>query len=188
MNKIKAAISRKENFIFIAVLIMCVFLIASCGDNETTTTGGEDSIQDNPQTSESSTKEVEIMVTVPEGWEVVEGSVAPVQYMKGTASFIVKSEPFQSDTLDKVVAEALEIYKESFDNLQQQGQIETLLVDGKDARKNIFTCDFSGMSMKFEYIYLFVEKKVYVITFGDLASTFDSLSVDYETIVNQIKF
>ena len=34
--------------------------------------------------------EVQITVTVPDGWEVVEGSVLPVQYMKNTASFMIK--------------------------------------------------------------------------------------------------
>ena len=44
------------------------------------------------------------------------------------------------------------------------------------------------MQMKYEYVYLFVGEKVFAITFGDLAATFDSLSADYEQILKGIRF
>ena len=58
---------------------------------------------------------VTVEITPPEGWTKNEDSVLPVHYMKGTASFMVKAEPFSGTTLDDVVKEALEIYKKSFD-------------------------------------------------------------------------
>ena len=131
---------------------------------------------------------VSIEVTPPEGWAKNEGSVLPVHYMKGTASFMVKEEPFTSTTLDDVVKEALEIYKKSFDSVSVQGEAKTLTVDGKDARSLTFTCTVSNINMKYLYVYLFVADKTYVITFGDSAASFDSLSSDYETILNNIKF
>ena len=131
---------------------------------------------------------VTIEITPPDGWKPVEGSVLPVQYMKGTASFMVKAEPFGSATLDDVVNEALGMYQKSFDNLKVQGEAEPLTVDEKDARKLIFTCTVSKMNMKFLYVYLFAADKTYVITFGDLESTFDTLASDYETILSNIKF
>jgi len=131
---------------------------------------------------------VTIEITPPDGWKTVEGSVLPVQYMKGTASFMVKAEPFSSATLDDVVNDALEIYQKSFDNLKVQGEVEPLTVDEKDARKLTFTCTVSKMNMKYLYIYLFAADKTYVITFGDQESTFDTLASDYETILSNIKF
>jgi hypothetical protein len=131
---------------------------------------------------------VTIEITPPDGWTKNEGSVLPVHYMKGTASFMVKVEPFDSATLDDVVNEALGIYQKSFDNLKVQGEVEPLTVDEKDARKLIFTCTVSKMNMKFLYVYLFAADKTYVITFGDQESTFDTLAADYETILSNIKF
>lgn len=132
--------------------------------------------------------DVTIEITPPDGWTKNEGSVLPVHYMKGTGSFMVKAEPFESDTLDDVVNEALEIYQKTFDNLKVQGDVEQFTVDEKDARKLTFTCTVSNINMKYLYVYLFVEGKAYVITFGDLADNFDSLSADYETILNNIHF
>ncbi|HBR03133.1 MAG TPA: hypothetical protein DD738_11010 [Ruminiclostridium sp.] len=131
---------------------------------------------------------VTIEVTPPDGWTKNEGSILPVHYMKGTASFMVKEEPFGSATLDDVVNEALEIYQKSFDNLEVQGELEPFTVDEKDARKLIFTCTVSKINMKYLYVYLFAADKTYVITFGDQESTFDTLAADYETILSDIKF
>lgn len=131
---------------------------------------------------------VVIEITPPDGWKPVEGSALPVQYMKGTASFMVKAEPFSSATLDDVVNEALEMYKKSFQNLSVQGEVEPLTVDEKDARKLTFTCTVSKLNMKYLYVFLFAADKTYVITFGDQESTFDTLAADYETILSNIKF
>lgn len=131
---------------------------------------------------------VTIEITPPEGWTKNEGSVLPVHYMKGTASFMVKAEPFAGTTLDDVVNEALAIYQKSFDNLNVQGEVETLTVDEKDARGLTFTCTVSNMNMKYLYVYLFAADKTYVITFGDFADSFDSLSADYTAILSNIKF
>ena len=132
--------------------------------------------------------EVTVDITPPEGWTPVEGSAIPVHYLKGTASFMVKAEPFTSSTLDEVVTEALGIYQQAFDNLIVEQEAEPFTVDEKDARKLTFTCTVSGISMKFLYVYLFAADKTYVITFGDMESTFDELSSDYETILSSIRF
>lgn len=140
------------------------------------------------QSENEQERNVTIEITPPQGWQAVEGSVLPVQYMKNTASFMVKEEPFTSDTLDGVVDEALEIYGKTFSDIAVQGETETTTMDGKEAKKLTFTCTISKMNMKYLYVYLFVEGKTYVITFGDLADTFDSLTADYETILENIQF
>ncbi len=133
-------------------------------------------------------KKVTVEITPPEGWEPVTGSVLAVQYMKNTASFMVKEENFSGGTPDAVVDEALGIYKKSFANLAVQGSAESVTIDGKEAKKLTFTCEISKMKMKYLYVYVPVEGKTQVITFGDLADSFDSLSADYETILKNIKF
>lgn len=131
---------------------------------------------------------VVIEVTPPDGWEKNEASVLPVHYMKGTASFMVKAEPFVGATLDDVVDEALAMYKNSFENVSVIGEIEPATVNEKDARKLTFTCTVSNMNMKYLYVYLFAADQCYVITFGDLESSFDTLTADYEAILDNIQF
>lgn len=140
------------------------------------------------QTENAPATEITIEITPPEGWEPVDGSVLAVQYMKNTASFMVKDESYTSSTLDGVVDEALGIFQSSFDKLEVQGEAENITVDGKDAIKVTFTCVISSMNMKYEYVFLFAGGKTYTIVFGDLTDTFDSLAEDYNTIVNTIKF
>ncbi len=136
----------------------------------------------------SETGSVVVEITPPDGWEKIEGSVIAAQYMKNTASFMVKDEPFDRETLDDVVSDAIDIYQGAFDNFKVLGEVEPLTIDEKDARKMTFTCTVSGMNMKFVYVYLFVADNTYVITFGDLETTFDTLTNDYDTILNDIKF
>ena len=159
---------------------------ASARETETEALSGESGADTASQDKQEGIVTIEI--TPPDGWTRVEGSVLPVQYMKGTASFMVKAEPFSSATLDDVVNEALGIYQKSFDNLKVQGEAEPLTVDEKDARKLTFTCTVSTLDMKYLYVFLFAADKTYVITFGDQESTFDTLAADYETILSNIKF
>lgn len=178
----------KRYLTLLLILIMAVSLFA-CGQEKSETPL---ETADTPGTAVSETDAsegvVEIEITPPDGWIPVEGSVLPVQYMKGTASFMVKEEPFSGTTLDDVVNEALGKYQESFDNVIVQGEAEPFTVDDKDARKLTFTCTISNLNMKFLYVYLFAADKTYVITFGDQESTFDTLAADYETILSDIRF
>lgn len=66
-----------------------------------------------PSEVSSQQKEVVVSIEPPDGWKPVNGSVLPAQYMKNTASFMVKEERFTGDTLNEVVDEALEIYSGS---------------------------------------------------------------------------
>lgn len=159
---------------------------ASVSKTETAASSGETGADTASQDKQEGAVTIEI--TPPDGWTQVEGSVLPVQYMKGTASFIVKEEPFAGATLNDVVNEALGIYQKSFDNLEVQGAVEPSTVDEKDARRLTFTCTVSKMNMKYLYVYLLAADKTYVITFGDQESTFDTLTADYETILSNIKF
>jgi hypothetical protein len=190
-----------KRYIAIFLIFNMVLLLCACSPKESgtsTNTPAPSSTAAKESDSQTDTapaineneeeKEIIIDITPPEGWEPVEGSVLQVQYMKNTASFMMKDEPFSSDTLDKVVDEAIGIYENAFDNLTTQGDVENITVDGKEARKLTFTCTISKMNMKYQYVYLFVEGKTYVITFGDLADNFDSLLADYEIILDNIHF
>jgi hypothetical protein len=112
-----------------------------------------------------------------------------VQYLKGTSSFMVKNETFFSGkTLDDVIKEAKDAFKSAFGDIAYEGDAEKITIDGKDAQKIIFKCKVSGIDMKYEYVYLFVNNSVYAITFGGFAGDFDKLSADYKKILSDIRF
>ena len=133
-------------------------------------------------------QQIVIEVTPPEGWKPVEGSVLPVQYVKNTASFMVKQEQVAGDTLAVLIDETIAACGEAFGKLEVQGADEDIIIDGYDSKKLTFTCVVSKMNMKMQYIYLFIGGKPYLIVFGDLADSFDSLSGDFSTILKNIKF
>ncbi|MDF2686594.1 MAG: hypothetical protein K0S55_1776 [Clostridia bacterium] len=128
-----------------------------------------------------------IKVTLPEGWEPVEGSVLPVQYMKNTASFMIKEEGFAGPTLDDVVKQAEAAFESAFENVEIEGT-GTGSVDGNDSREMVFTCDIGGMKMKFDYVYAIVDGKTYAITFADLEETYNDLESEFGEIFRSIKF
>lgn len=155
--------------------------------------GGSDisvkSAENSQNAGQTAKSQIKIEIVPPSGWQAVEGSVLPVQYMKGTASFMVKEEAlFTAKALDDVISEAKGYFEKSFKSVSYEGEAKTLSVDGKDARQIMFVCTVSGMKMKYEYVYLYAGGKVYAITFGNLADQFDSLSDDYEQILADIRF
>ena len=66
----------------------------------------EESSLENSEESSVVATDVKVSVTVPDGWEPVEGSVAKAQYMKNTASFMIIKEAFGTGSLDEVVTTA----------------------------------------------------------------------------------
>jgi len=183
-----------KKLIALCLSLIMTIMLGSCGTQKSSSDSkkpiGE--VEDSSNTPTANTtetqKEAKIVISPPEGWNPIAGSVLPVQYMKNTASFMVKKEPFNSENIDDVVKEAKSIFERTFDNVKYAGEVENITVDGIDARKMIFTCKVSNLQMKYEYVYLFVEGSVYAITFGDIENNFDSLCSDYEQILNGIKF
>lgn len=177
--------------------LCCILMVALSACNSQKTTVQDQKAKSQGQSGQSAqttppatakTAETKILITPPTGWQPVTGSVLPVQYMKNTASFMVKKENFSGKTLEDVVQEAKGYFEKSFEDVKYIGQSEKISIGGIDAQKIMFTCKVSGMQMKYEYVYLFVGDKVYAITLGDMANTFESLSADYEKILKDIRF
>lgn len=168
-----------------------IFNLAACSSADSSSKGTDEKEKSTQSTGQDKApkEEVSIEIDPPSGWEPVVGSVLQVQYMKGTASFMVKKEGlFSGKTADDVVLEAKEIFSKTFKDVSYEGEKKAVTINGKDARQIKFTCTVGKIKMKYEYVYLLVGGSVYAITFGDLADNFDSLSKDYEQILKEIKF
>jgi len=148
----------------------------------------QDNITDTNNSSTNDSNEVEISVTLPEGWKKIEGSVLEHQYMKNTASFILKNESFTANDLNKIVDQAKEVYTDRFPGLQYIGEVQDISINGAPAKKLEFITTISGLTMKFTYVYTIINDNVYVITLGDKSSTYDSMQSDFNTILNGIKY
>jgi len=193
---------RRFQITVIAVLLLTLFL-SGCQENDgttnTTTSPGDvkpvsTQSTDTPGDADPQTPppdqptELDIVIELPDGWKPVEGSVLEHQYMKNTASFMIKTENFSGDTLNDVVSEALDLFGRQFDNFAVQGDVEDVMVSGLEAKKLTFTCEVSKMKMKYTYVYLFAGGETYALTFGDLSDSFDALTADLESILNGIQF
>jgi hypothetical protein len=145
-----------------------------------------------PISEQEAPKEVAISVTLPDGWTKVEGSVLEHQYGKGTASFMIKNEyVLNGKGLDEAAVEAKGEIGKYFDNAEFS-DIETIRVGGQDARS--FTLTYAvkaagmNMSMKMQGVYVMLNSKCYLISFGDMESSFDALAADFEQLLNGIQF
>lgn len=176
-----------KRIVLIISIILMIILMVSCKSNNISDTSEKKNetaaaTESTSQTSDTTSSE-KLNVTVPNGWDKVEGSVLEHQYMKNTASFMVKTENFYKDNLDDVITEAKSIFQKSFTDYKDV-TTENIKVAGKEAKKMVFTCNVGSLSMKYMYVYLFVGSDTYAITFGDQQSTFDSLAADYDAILN----
>lgn len=166
------------------LIALCLALFASCADNT------------NPLNNKSNEPnqlvEIKITVVLPDGWNPVENSVLEHQYMKGTASFMIKNESMlDGKNLDDAVIDAKTNIKKYFDGTDFS-DTESIKVDGYDAKSITYTylVAAGGMTlkMKMQGVYTMVSNKCYLISFGDMESNFDNLSADIESILKGIKF
>jgi len=182
-------------FIFATYLVMKEYMHIDLvkliiGDRKTNTNQVDDNseVEDVDVSRSSSSQETKITVSMPDGWEKNESSVLEHQYMKGTSSFMLKSEPFEGTDLYDIVDQAKEIYSNTFDNVTYIGSTKDIEINENPAKTIVFTADIAGLEMKYMYAYTIINGEVYVATFGDLASTFDSLQSDYDAILASIEY
>lgn len=157
-----------------------------CSDKNDKDTNSEET--DNPATQ----TEVKITVSLPDGWNPVQGSVLEHQYMKGTASFMIKNKyVLDGKNLDDVIIEAKKSLEKTFDNISFS-DTQNLKVDNHDAVGLTYVYSIlvggTSMNMKMYGVYIMINKKCYHISFGDLENSFDALSSNIQQIIEGIKF
>lgn len=75
-----------------AALSACSSQKTPAQDQKSVSQGQSDPSAQAASPATAQTAETKILITPPSGWEKVTGSVLPVQYMKNTASFMVKKK------------------------------------------------------------------------------------------------
>lgn len=171
------------------ILVVVAFTVAC---NRITAEKSQNQLVDESVAEQEAPKEVAISVTLPSGWTKVEGSVLEHQYGKGTASFMIKNEyVLNGKGLDEAVLEAKGQIGKYFDNADFS-DIETIRVGGQDARSITYTYAVKAagmnMSMKMQGVYVMINSKCYLISLGDMETSFDALASDFEQILNGIQF
>lgn len=109
---------------------------------EETTAATTEATEAETTAASSAPAEVTITAEVPDGWAPVDGSVAILQYLKVTSSFIVTEEKyFRATNSMRSSSEAKDVFSKTFDNVVYEGDPETITVAGQDARQFVLTCD-----------------------------------------------
>ncbi len=135
---------------------------------------------------------MKITVSLPSGWEKIQGSVLEHQYLKNGASFMIKEEAaLNGMALDDAVNKTKQQIGKFFKNVVFT-QNERLNVIGHDAQGITFIySSYMGkteLKMKMNSIYLIIKNKCYNISFGSMADSFNELSSDIPQILQGIKF
>ena len=176
---------KKYLLLFLAIALTIVS--AGCGSNTTgeTTTASPAQGETQNTTAAQNNEPAGITVSPPEGWVKNEKSVVIAQYMKNTASFILKEEIFAKKDLDSVTKQAKDSLASVFEDIEFAGEPESIKVDGRDAVRFMFSVP--SIKFKYEYVYIIAGNTVYNAVFGDLAATFDNYTSDYQAILDSIK-
>jgi len=135
---------------------------------------------------------MKITVSLPSGWEKVQGSVLEHQYLKNGASFMIKEEfALNGMALDNAVKEAKQQIGKYFKKVEFADD-ERVKVNGHNAQSVTFTYSVNmrqtEMKMKMNSIYLIVNSKCYNISFGSILDNFKEISSDIPQILQGIKF
>lgn len=133
-----------------------------------------------------------ISVSLPSGWEKVQGSVLEHQYLKNGASFMIKEEfVLNGFTLDEAVTKTKEQIGKYFQAVAFAND-ESLEVNGHSAQSVTFSYSVNirqtEMKMKMSSIYLIIQNKFYNISFGSIQDNFNDISLDIPQILQGIKF
>ncbi len=137
------------------------------------------------ETTEAPEASVELVVTVPDGWEKNEASTSLFQYQKNLATFIIIEE---KSCAGMSLTEAAETYFQSlssaFDDVTQVGETTEYDMNGIDAIRFTFTAKV-GLDMKYTYFLFKAGSSFYAGTLGTTVSEYPAMEADFEQIASQ---
>lgn len=187
----------KKRFLLPILMLICtVMLLSACGSNNKTVgdsvpNDAENSIA-STEATESGSNSVEVigesagtdkLVTPPKGWKPADsGGAHLVDYSNGTAHFWVEKKSIGASNPDEMAQAMKSAYERSsvFRNIEFIGEMESITLGGKDARKLVFNYEAiepsSVKKMKREDIFLILGEDFYKIVFEDTSDHFDKLA------------
>jgi len=127
-------------------------------------------------------------VKAPDGWKKRSASSAPEHYMKNGVSLMltIDAAPAEIKTLDAYVEFVKKQYTGVMANLKFD-PVKKLTINGMDARELCYSGETSGLQMKYDVVYVMKQSKVYTMTAGGMAQTFDSMKADYKAFFSSFK-
>ncbi len=133
--------------------------------------------------------EPDYTVKAPDGWKKRTASAAPEHYMKNGVSLLVTidSAPSQVKGIDAYVDFVKTQLSTTFKNIQFE-PVAKLTINGNDARELRYTAQTSGITMKYDVVYVPRGSRVYTLTAGGMSDTFDAMKADYKAFFNSFKF
>lgn len=127
-------------------------------------------------------------IQVPASWTKNTASAAREHYMKSSVSFIltVDTAPASAQTPDAFVAFVKKQLAGTFKNTKFE-PVRKVTINGREGRELVYTGEMSGMTMKYDVVYIPKGNQYYTLTFGGLNEMFDTVKADIGAIVNSFK-
>lgn len=127
---------------------------------------------------------VELVVTLPDGWEKNEASTSPYQYQNNLATFIITEEKsYASIPLNEGADNYFQTLSSAFDNFKQIGETTEYDMNGIDAIRFTFTAEV-GIDMKYTYFFFKAGSSFYAGTVGTSIDEYPKMEAEIEQIVS----
>ena len=176
----------------LAVVISAAVLFSSCGNEDGAPNGMKI----------ASAAKAPYRFYVPDSWQCDVASGATTAYCSATDTSNVSVMTFTLEHSDSDVAEWWKSFKEDFNNTYEDFEVETedgedLKLDGKDAKKWVFSGALTHGDQKDEYKFMQVAAvntsalsmpEVYVITYTSSPEIFDSHLDQVKLMIDNFKF
>ena len=127
-------------------------------------------------------------VKAPDGWKKRTTSSAPEHYMKKGVSLMLTIDyaPADAKTLDAYVELAKKQYTGVIKNVKFD-PVKKMSINGLDARELTYTGETAGLKMKYDVAFVMKGTKVYTMTAGGMADTFDAMKAEYLAFFNSFR-
>jgi len=124
-------------------------------------------------------------IKAPDGWKKRTTSSAPEHYMKNGVTWMLTIDvaPAEARTLDAYVEFVKKQYAGVLTGMKFD-PVRKLTINGVDARELTYSGETSGLTMKYDVVYVMKQTKVYTMTAGGMAGTFDSMKAEYRAFFN----
>ena len=123
-------------------------------------------------------------LAIPNGWMKKDQTAALAQYQKGTGSFIVTVDtmPANANTPDKYIEYVKGKLKNTFKDIVFES-VSTGKKETYETRELKYNVSMSGLKLKYDVLYIFVQGKAYTLTAGNMEG---SINAEYTSDIKKL--